>query len=169
MIAPSRNGYAPDKGDSNLASGHHLARTIADAPVWIIPVLHGVRGEPTLIDGADIFGAIQNLLLAARKHGIGGTITMLHRRREGDVQRILGLPDDVCTVALIPLGYPEGHAFSTPKRKPVETVTHWDRWGEFRPRQSALPDRTIGGSTAPPNPRSRARIAGGPHDTPGSM
>lgn len=102
-------------------------------------MLRGVRGDPGLVDGADIFGAIQNLLLTARKLGIGGTITMLHRRREDYVRRILGLPADVCTVALIPLGYPEGKGFSTPSRQPVETVTHWNRWAEFRPRDPGRP------------------------------
>ena len=129
--------------DPNLAAGNHLARAIGRAPVWVIPVLQGVRGEPGLVEGADIFGAIQNLLLAARKLGIGGTITMLHRRHERDVRRLLGLPDDACTIALIPLGYPDGVSFTTPRRKPVETVTHWNHWGEFRPRGHREPDRPI--------------------------
>ena len=122
--------------DLNFSAGTHLADHIAAAPLWIIAVQQGVDGEPTLVDGADIFGAVQNLLLAARKHGIGGTLTMLHRHHEADVVRLLGLPRGTATVALIPLGYPDGVRFSTPKRRPVETVTHWERWGRQRSRDA---------------------------------
>lgn len=128
---PSTDDDTPP--DHNAASGDHLAHHLARAPVWIVAAQRGVAGEPTLVDGADIYGAIQNLMLAARKYGIGSTLTMLHRRREADVARLLGLPDDVATVALIPLGYPE-RRFSTPKRRPVEEVTHWGRWGHHRSR-----------------------------------
>ena len=58
---------------------------------------------------------------------------MLHRRRESDVAQLLGLPADAKTIALIPLGYPMSE-FSTPVRNPVETVTHWERWGRSRAR-----------------------------------
>jgi nitroreductase len=102
--------------------------------VWIFAVLRGIPGEPSLVDGADIFGAVQNLMLAARKYGVGTTLTMLHRKRESDVARVLGLPDDARAIALIPMGYPESERFHTPRRPPVETVTHWDRWGSQRGR-----------------------------------
>jgi nitroreductase len=119
--------------DPNRAAGDHLANHLAAAPVWVIAAQQGVVGEPGLVDGADIFGAVQNLMLAARKYGLGSTLTMLHRRREADVARLLGFPRDVVTVALIPIGYPE-RAFSTPRRRPVEEVVHWERWGAHRDR-----------------------------------
>jgi nitroreductase len=76
-------------------------------------------------------------MLVARKHGVGSTLTMLHRSRERDVARLLGLPSDAQTIALVPLGYPIGE-FSTPRRNPVETVTHWERWGAVRTRPRGL-------------------------------
>jgi nitroreductase len=123
----------PPPPDVNLRAGDHLAHHIAEAPVWIVPVLRNAREESTLA-GADIYGAVQNLLLAARRFGIGSTITMLHTRRERDVSRLLGLPSDCRTMALIPLGYPARGSFSMPKRQPVESVTHWERWGQMKPR-----------------------------------
>lgn len=122
--------HAPDPND---AAGEHLANNLEHAPVWVIAAQRGVRGEPNLVDGADIFGAVQNLMLAARSYGIGSTLTMLHRRRERDVAKVLGLPADVATIALIPLGYPE-RPFSVPRRRPVEEVVHWERWGAHRRR-----------------------------------
>lgn len=127
-----RTDADPD-ADPNRASGDHLANNLERAPVWIVVVQQGVRGEPGLVDGADVYGAVQNLMLAARKHGVGSTLTMLHRQRERDVAELLGLPDDAATVALIPLGYPMG-SFSTPRRRPVEEVTHWGEWGRHRER-----------------------------------
>ena len=127
-----RSDTDPD-ADPNRSSGDHLANNMERAPVWIVVVQQGVSGEPGLVDGADVYGAVQNLMLAARKHGVGSTLTMLHRQREQDVARLLGLPDDAATVALIPLGYPTGD-FSTPRRRPVEEVTHWGRWGRHRER-----------------------------------
>jgi nitroreductase len=120
--------------DPNYRSGLHLANNIGRAPVWIFAVLRGISGEPSLVDGADIFGAIQNLMLTARKYGVGSTLTMLHRRRERDVANVLGLPPDARPIALIPMGYPTSGRFHTPRRPPVETVAHWERWGVLRAR-----------------------------------
>jgi nitroreductase len=133
--------------DRNTRSGRHLAHHLAAAPVWIVAVQRGVKDDPTFVDGADIFGAIQNLMLVARKHGLGSTLTMLHRARERDVAGLLGLPADAKTIALIPIGYPRSK-FSTPVRKPVETVTHWERWGATRRRpatraESPMTERVV--------------------------
>ena len=79
--------------------------------------------------GASVYPAIQNLMLAARAKGIGSTMTTLHKAREQDIKKILGVPEHVETIALIPLGYPQGH-WGRPKRKPAHEVTFWNHWGE---------------------------------------
>lgn len=76
-----------------------------------------------------IYPAIQNLMLAARSKGIGSTMTTLHKAREQDIKTVLGIPDDIDTIALIPLGYPLGK-WGRPKRKPPHAVTFWNNWGE---------------------------------------
>jgi hypothetical protein len=48
------------------------------------------------------------------------------------VKAVLGMPDDWETVALIPVGHPEGR-FGRPRRAPAWRVTHWNRWGQLRP------------------------------------
>ncbi|MEE9278031.1 MAG: nitroreductase family protein, partial [Dehalococcoidia bacterium] len=58
---------------------------------------------------ASIYPAVQNMLLAARALGVGSVLTTLHIRRESDVKALLGIPDDVETCALIPMGYPRGN------------------------------------------------------------
>jgi nitroreductase len=73
---------------------------------------------------------VQNLMLAARAHGIGSCITTIHRFRDTQVKALLGIPADVETAALIPLGYPLGK-FGRPPRRPLREVVFADRWGQM--------------------------------------
>lgn len=109
-----------------------LAERFVDIPALIVCCLRG----PVPRDRAwqatwygSIFPAVQNLMLAARSRGLGTVLTTLHLLDETPFRKILELPDDVYTVAIIPVGHPEG-AFGPPLREPAETVTHWDRWSE---------------------------------------
>jgi nitroreductase len=119
-------------GRTNYLSAEHLANHLEEAPVWIMPVLRGVRNRPNPRAGSSIYGAVQNLMLAARAHGIGATLTTLYLGHEDEVNELLGIPEDASTMALIPLGYLARGKWSQPRRKPVEEVTHWERWGEQR-------------------------------------
>lgn len=114
-------------------SADHLARHLAEVPVLILAT---VRKEqfaigPTL--GASIYPAVQNLMLAARALGLGTTLTTLHKLHEDDVKELLGIPENVETMALVPVGRPKGR-FGTPSRLPIERVAYWDAWGEQRTR-----------------------------------
>ncbi len=123
-------------GRGNFVSADHLARTIEHAPVWVFPVLRDIGAAPGPRTGASIYGAVQNLMIAARAHGIASALTSLYSfGHEDEVNRLLGLPEDARTFALVPLGYPARGEFVEPRRPPVETVVHWERWGERRPRE----------------------------------
>ena len=119
-------------GRVNYLSAEHLAEHLEEAPVWIMPVLRNTAGRGNTRTGSSIYGAVQNLMLAARAHGIGSTLTTLYAAHEDDVKALLGIPDDATTMGLIPLGYPARGRWSQPRRRPVEEVTHWERWGEVR-------------------------------------
>ena len=118
----------------SFLAAEHLAGHIAEAPVWIFPVLRNAagRGNPRL--GASIYGAVQQLILAARAYGIGTTLTTLYAAHEDDVRELLGLPGDALTMGLLPLGYPARGRWAEPKRRPVPEVAHWGRWGAHRTR-----------------------------------
>ncbi|MGY0498231.1 nitroreductase family protein [Nocardia sp. FBN12] len=113
-------------------SAEYLAAHLQEAPVFVFPVLTEVSESP--LAGASIYGAVQHLMLAARAYGIGSTLTSLHAFHESEVAALLGLPENARTMALIPLGYPARGRWSEPKRKPVQEVTHWGRWGQHRER-----------------------------------
>ena len=99
---------------------------MGDAPVIIIPTSRG--GDP-----ASVFPGVQNLFLAARERGLGTTLTTVHRLKEDEVRAVLGIPDDVTTWAMIPVGYPTGRWGEAPRRA-VEEITYWDSWRAARPR-----------------------------------
>jgi nitroreductase len=113
-----------------LASARHLSEHLGEAPVLIVACIGLDPGvKATLTTGASIYPAVQNLMLAARALGIGSCITTIHRFRDAQVKDLLGIPADVETAALIPLGYPRGK-FGRPPRRPLREVAFADRWGQ---------------------------------------
>jgi nitroreductase len=134
-----------------LASGAHLWEHMGEAPVLIVPCSH----RPTLppravlppdiaarwqdevdytdrIRGASIYPALQNIILACRGLGLGTVITTNHIRCEDEVKALLGIPEDVSTWALMPVGWPIDK-FGPLNRRPVAEVAHADRWGACWP------------------------------------
>src|ERR1700674_1426451 len=130
-----------------LASGAYLWDHMGEAPVLLVPCLRERPPPPRealpprveaiyeqelayerRIRGASIYPAVQNIILACRAFGLGTVITTNHIRCEDEVKAVLGLPEDVSTYALMPIGYPVGK-FGPLSRRPVQEVTYADRWG----------------------------------------
>jgi nitroreductase len=112
-----------------LASARHLSEHMAEAPVLVLACIALDGARPTVTTGASVYPAAQNLMLAARALGIGSCITTIHKFRDEQVKQLLGIPADVETAALIPLGYPLGK-FGRPPRRPVGEVAFADSWGQ---------------------------------------
>ena len=112
----------------SFLAADHLAAHLEEAPVWIVPVLLGAAKSTNPRLGSSIYGAVQHLMLAARAYGLGSTLTTLHIGHERDVRRLLGLPDDALTMALIPLGHPNRGRWAQPKRRPLDEVVFYDRY-----------------------------------------
>ncbi len=77
--------------------------------------------------GGSVWPGVQNLLLAARALGLGATPTGIVFRDRAAVKAVLGLPDAIEPVCMIPVGYPMGK-FGPVTRQPVQEVMRWDRW-----------------------------------------
>lgn len=112
----------------------HLALHLHEAPVWVFAVLRGAADATSPRTGSSIYGAVQQLCLAARAYGIGTSLTTLYSGHEEELRELLGLPADALTMALIPMGYPDRGRWAQPRRRPVEEVVHWNRWGAARAR-----------------------------------
>ncbi|MEV4352447.1 nitroreductase family protein [Actinoplanes sp. NPDC049596] len=113
---------------AGFRAADHLANHLEEAPVWVFPVLLGAAASKNPRLGSSIYGAVQQLMLAARAYGIGSTLTTLYMGHEADVRQLLGLPEDALTMALIPLGYPARGKWSQPKRRPLEEVVFHERY-----------------------------------------
>jgi nitroreductase len=115
-----------------LASGRHLVDVIERVPVLVIPC---VQGRPPVGNAAQsvfyggIFPAVWNFQLALRARGLGSTLTSYHLEHEREAARILGIPDDVTQVGLLPVAYATVADFRPPPRQPVEELSYLDEWG----------------------------------------
>ena len=111
-------------------SAEHLALHLAEAPVLILVCAHATPVPGAIVSAShygSIFPAVQNLLLAARGLGLGASLTTLHKMHEAEVKELLGIPENIETIALIPVGHPIGK-YGPAARRPVEDVTHQERW-----------------------------------------
>jgi nitroreductase len=79
-------------------------------------------------EGAFYYPAVENLLLAARTHGLAACLTTWHLLAEDDFKLVIGIPKEVQTWAIIPIGWPL-RRFGPVKRRPVDEVIHRERWG----------------------------------------
>ena len=131
-----RAGYMenrkPDLAEAERNPSVYLAMHLVEAPVLIVvcglmPPGNRSRIDPLLMTPPGVYAATQNLLLAARAFGLGGTMTTNHRWRESDLRELLGVPEPHEILGIIPLGYPaEKHGPKT--RQLVERVTFRDYW-----------------------------------------
>lgn len=100
-------------------------------PVVVLACLIRHR-PPNPYEGASIYPACQNLLLAARALGYGGVITMWHHAVEDELRVLLGIPDDVALSACITLGRPEG-GHGPVRRRPLAELVFDGAWGTPAP------------------------------------
>jgi nitroreductase len=77
--------------------------------------------------GGSIWPSVQNLLLAARALGLGACPTTLPLQDLAAAKSVLGIPDAVEPICLIPVGFPKGK-FGPVTRRPVSEIVRWDRW-----------------------------------------
>lgn len=78
-------------------------------------------------EAASIYPGVQNLLLAARAHGLGAVMTTWHLCFEQEFKSILGIPRSVKTFAAIPVGYPRGR-FGPVRRRPAAEAIRYEHW-----------------------------------------
>jgi nitroreductase len=117
-------------------SAVHLSDVIGRVPVHVIPCIHGRADNAPNIMSASIYGSIMpaawSFMLALRSRGLGSAWTTLHLMKEKEAAELLGIPDNVTQVALIPVAYTVGDDFKPAKRPPIDTITYWESWGDTK-------------------------------------
>jgi nitroreductase len=132
------DGYAEGSGavaDSPKARMADTMRTYVErfehVPVLVLPCLVRYR-DPTPTEGASIYPACQNLLLAARALGYGGVLTGFHVAVESELRVLLEIPDGVFMAATITLGRPAGR-HGPVRRRPLAEVVFEESWDRPAP------------------------------------
>jgi nitroreductase len=154
------DGY--DTGSGALADSPkaRMARTMQRyvddferVPVLVLPCLVRYR-DPTPTEGASIYPACQNLLLAARALGYGGTFTGWQFIVEAELRALLEIPDGTFMAGTITIGKPEGR-HGPVRRRPLAELVFEETWGTA-PEWAVDPPGTRFTAAGPP----RAKVSG---------
>ena len=115
---------------SVLDSAAHLAENLERVPVLVLATVWGVHddsGRPGLFDS--VIQAAWSFCLALRSRGLGSAWTTLHLGKAKECAEILGIPDDVTQVVLLPVAWTIGTEFKPASRRPASEIVWFDRWG----------------------------------------
>ncbi len=121
--------YPPFPTDGPKSAFQWQYENLEDIPVHIVACLKLEDRNDTFYGGVaaggSIWGKVQNLLLAARAHGLGACPTTLPLVDRTKAKDVLGLPDIIEPFCLVPVGWPKGK-FGPVTRRPVEHILHWN-------------------------------------------
>jgi nitroreductase len=118
------DGYRPSRFADSM---QQYVDRFEQIPVVVLVCLDRYRA-PSPYEGASVYPACQNLLLAARAFGYGGAMTMWHLGVEAELRDVLDIPSTAALSACITIGVPAGR-HGPLKRKPLHEVAYDDKWG----------------------------------------
>jgi nitroreductase len=136
---PARSAEEAASFERMRRASRHLAEQLGEAPALVLVLMPNISmtledaGGPLDVGTsfASVYPAVQNFMLAARGLGIGTTLTTVYRIYQDEVRAICGIAERHEVVALVPMGRPE-RPFRVGRRRPVEQITHWNRFGNRR-------------------------------------
>lgn len=114
-----------------LADSLPNAKMAANAPLAIVvcgDMRKALEGEARDFWVQDASAATENILLAANSLGLGAVWTGIYpgKARMNAASEVLGLPEYIVPLCLIPIGYPDGD--NIPKDKWNPENVHYDGW-----------------------------------------
>ncbi len=90
-------------------------------------------GRLSVVGGASIYPAVQNLLLSCREEGLGSALTTLLCHEEPKIKALLSIPEDISVVATLAIGYPAKPFPKRLTRRPVSEIAFVERYGDPLP------------------------------------
>ena len=124
----------PDARDEALSavmrSARHLQEHFADVPAIVIPVIlgrHDGSGRPGLFDS--VIQSAWSFCLALRARGLGSAWTTAGLTRDDEIKELLGIPEDVTEIAMLPVAWTKGLEFNRAPRPPARHIAYFDGWG----------------------------------------
>ena len=118
-----------------LESAAHLAANLERVPVFVLATIWGVHdgsGRPGLFDS--VIQAAWSFCLALRARGLGTAWTTVHLGKAKEFAKLLGIPDGVTQVVLLPVAWTIGTDFKPASRRPASEIVWFDRWGYTKER-----------------------------------
>jgi len=114
-------------------SADFLADNLERVPVHVIPCILGTlpEGTPAWMAASflgSIIPAVWSFQLALRSRGLGSAYTTLHLALHAEAAKLLGIPETVTQVALIPVAYTKGTKFKPATRRPASEISYWNNW-----------------------------------------
>lgn len=110
-----------------MASAAYLAQHLAEVPAIVIPTIIGVHdgsGRPGLFDS--IIQSVWSFCVALRARGMGTAWTTANLGKRDDIAELLGIPDEMTQIAMIPVGWTKGTEFKMAPRLPAREITYFD-------------------------------------------
>jgi nitroreductase len=142
------SGADPNSPKSRMArTMQHYVDEFHRVPALVLPCLVRYR-DPSPMEGASVYPAVQNLLLAARAVGYGGVITGFHGPVEAELKALLKIPEEVFIACTVTLGKPRGQ-HGPVRRRPMSELVFGDQWLE-PPAWAQDPPGTRHTSAGPP-------------------
>jgi nitroreductase len=155
--ADKRRADGYDRGSGGAAASpkarmaatmEHFVDHFHETPCVVLACLIRHRA-PVVTEGASVYPAVQNMLLAARALGYGGVITMWHGGVEVELREMLGIPEEVALHATISLGRPAGGGHGPVRRRPMGELIYGPAWG-VAPEWAIDPEGTRFTQAGPP-------------------
>ena len=118
-----------------LESAAHLAANLERVPVFVLATIWGVHdgsGRPGLFDS--VIQAAWSFCLALRARCLGTAWTTVHLGKAKEFAELLGIPDGVTQVVLLPVAWTIGTDFKPASRRPASEIVWFDRWGYTKER-----------------------------------
>ncbi|MCP3992886.1 MAG: nitroreductase family protein, partial [Actinomycetia bacterium] len=110
-----------------MISAAHLAEHLAEVPVIVIPTIigrHDGSGRPGLFDS--VIQSAWSFCVALRARGLGSAWTTAILHAEDEIAELLGIPDDMTQIAMLPVAWTKGTEFGTSTRYPAREITYLD-------------------------------------------
>jgi nitroreductase len=139
------DGYDAGSGADADSPKARMARTMQHyvddferVPALVLPCLIRYR-DPAPSEGASVYPACQNLLLAARALGYGGAFTGWNFLVDGELRALLAVPEGTFIAGTITLGRPAGN-HGPVRRRPMAELVYTEQWGQAPPWAVDPPD-----------------------------
>lgn len=121
-----------------LAAADQFAHNFDQAPVHLLvcvalealAVTDAGLDRQSIVGGASVYPFVQNVLLGLRAEGLGAAFTTLLVPAEPKLRELLDIPDGVAVAGDIALGYRADPWPRRLSRRPVESFTFGERFGQ---------------------------------------